>query len=87
MTVLGSGLNLFIYYYAAHNSTDCYIKLADILFESNWIELPNDLQKFVLLIILEAKNPIFYSAYSFADSNLETYVKVFLSMTKVEMIL
>lgn len=76
--ILICGLNLLIHCYVSLKSTECYLKLADILYRSNWFEMPIILQKYVILSILEAQKPIFYSAYYFANFNLETIIKVIL---------
>lgn len=79
--VLSSGTVLFIYCYAALKSTECYLQFGDILFDSNWTELPIEFQKFIFVIIMDTQKPMLYRAYSFANFNLETFIKVNLYAT------
>lgn len=71
-----SSANLFIYCFAACKSTDQYLKLADLLYESTWPELPIDLQKIIVLMILEAQKPIYYHGLYLLELRLGTFMKV-----------
>lgn len=76
MAALTSGVILLIYCYVAHKSSECFLKLATILYNSNWTQMPIDLQKLIIIMIIEAQKPILYGAYAFVNLNLETFIKV-----------
>lgn len=57
-------------------ATESFEKMADSLFESNWGDLPVDLQKFYILMIGNAQKPMFYHGFKVAVLNLETFMKV-----------
>lgn len=52
------------------------MKVADILYESNWQDLPVNLQKNFILMIGNAARPLQYDAFGIAPLNLETYTNV-----------
>lgn len=76
MALLVSGANLYFYCYYGNRSTDDYAQMANILFESNWNELPVEYQKFVKMMIANAQRPFFYHGLHIFHLNLETYLKV-----------
>lgn len=76
MALLVSGANLFFYCYYGNRSTNDYAQMSHILYESNWNELPVELQKFVKMMIANAQRPLFYHGFHLVILNLETYLKV-----------
>lgn len=50
--------------------------MADCLFESNWQGLPVDLQKYVILMIKQSQEPLFYHGSGIAVLDLETFSSV-----------
>lgn len=71
-----SCLNLFLYCHFGKRTTDAYAGLADNLFESNWIELPVEIQKYFTLMISNAQLPLAYNGFYLVFLNLETFLKV-----------
>lgn len=78
IAVFISSWNLFVYCFTACNSTEQYTKLADMLYESNWPKLTVNLQKIIILMILEAQKPIYYHGLSLVELRLGTFMKVLL---------
>lgn len=76
ISIFISSANLFIYCFVACNSTEQYLKLADMLYESNWPRLSINLQKIVNLMILEAQKPIHYHGLYLVELRLGTFMKV-----------
>lgn len=57
-------------------ATESYAKMANSLFESNWSDLPNDLQKYFVLMIGNAQQPLYYHGFTMVILELETFCKV-----------
>lgn len=68
--------NLFVYCYFGKLATDSFQKMADYLYESNWHELPINLQKEFVVMILNTQKPLHYTGFGIAVLNLETFLKV-----------
>lgn len=68
-----SGSNLFLYCYFGHIATDCYLSIADCIYESKWYNQEKILQKFFLIIIQNAQQPFYYHGFGVARLNLNTY--------------
>lgn len=73
---LAVSANPFLYCFYGKNSTDCYAKMADLLFESDWQNLPTDLQKYFILMIGNMHRPLYYHGFGIAVLDLETFRKV-----------
>lgn len=71
-----SSSNLFIYCYFGKLATESYQNMADCLYESNWWELPVELQKYFLLMNVNMQRLLFYHGFEVAVLNLETFSKV-----------
>lgn len=69
-------LNLLVYCYFGHITTDCYLEMADYLFESNWYTRPLNYQKALILMIQNAQRKIQYHGSGVAYLNLNTYLQV-----------
>lgn len=76
MAISVSASNLFLYCYYGKSSTEISLKYADYLYESNWIELPNDLKKYFILMITSMERPLFYHGFHVVRLNLETFAAV-----------
>lgn len=68
--------NLFMYCYFGMMATESFRNMAECLFESNWLELPIDLQKAILLMIQNIQKPIYYHGFGLSILNLQTFVNV-----------
>lgn len=69
-------LNLFLYCYFGEMSTECYEKISNCLYESNWLDLPRDKQKYFILMIGNLQRPLYYHGFDIAVLNLQTYSQV-----------
>lgn len=68
--------NLLVYCYFGKMTTDSYRKMSDCVFEMNWPELPNQLQKFIILMIENMQRPLYYHGFGIVNLDLETFAKV-----------
>lgn len=75
-----NGMTLFLYCYYGKCANEYSAAFADILYESNWILLSNDLQKTFILMIAHAQKPLSYHGFNIIDLNLETFRKVNFNM-------
>lgn len=71
-----SASNLFLCCFLGRLATESYEKMSDCLYECKWYDHPVELQKNFILMILNAREPIYYSGFGIADLNLETFRKV-----------
>lgn len=76
MAVMISISDLFFYCYFGRLATESYEKLADCLFESNWLDLTIELQKYLALMIANMQKPLYYHGFGVANLDLETFKKV-----------
>lgn len=77
-SVLNSGLNLFLYCYFGQRSTDHYAAFADCAYESDWMSLPINLKKPIIMMIVYARKPLCYHGYGIVTLDSMTFLKVFL---------
>lgn len=71
-----SMLNLYIYCYFGTFTTSNFEMLEDYLYESQWYNLPNDLQKYFIMMIKNAQQPLTYDGFRLISLNLQTLAKV-----------
>lgn len=76
MAVAVSLSNLSVYSYFGQIASESYEEMADCLFESNWCEHPVELQKYVLLMVQNIQNPMYYHGFGIANLDLETFTDV-----------
>lgn len=77
MLALLTGLsNLFLYCFFGKFATHSFEKMIRSLYEFNWMHLSVDLQKYVILMIINAQKPLFYHGFGIVTLNLETFTKV-----------
>lgn len=69
-------MNLFFYCFYGKSATEYYLNFADLLFQSKWYELPNKLQKSIIIMIGNAQQPLYYHGFNIAYLNLETFTNV-----------
>lgn len=69
---------LFIYCFYGSRTSDDYLKMADCLYESNWQDLSLVLEKYVMLLILNAQQPLRYHGFGIAYLNSDTFSKVYI---------
>lgn len=66
---------LYFCYYGVLAS-ESFEQMADSLFESNWLELPVELQKYFVIMIANMQNPLFYNGFGVFDVNLTSFISV-----------
>lgn len=71
-----SGTNLFCYCFFGRKTTSYYLMFGDCLYESNWMNLPNALQKCFPLMIAHAQIPLTYHGYGLVHLDLNTFLRV-----------
>lgn len=71
-----ASFNTFLYCYFGKIATESYEKMADCLFESNWLELPVQLQKYFILMIGNSHRSLYYHGFGLAVLRLETFASV-----------
>lgn len=71
-----SAVNLFIYCYYGMFSTHYYSACSEIVYQSEWVNLPVKLQKPFVLMIAYTQEPVSYHGFHIVDLNLETFTKV-----------
>lgn len=68
--------NLFVYCYFGKIGSESYERMPQYLFESDWMEHPVKMQKYVLLMIGNAQIPLYYNGFGISNLNLETFTTV-----------
>lgn len=76
MGLVVSSANFLVYCYFGKMATDSFAKMSKCLFESNWQNLPIQLQQYFVLMIASAQRPMYYHGANVAIINLETFTKV-----------
>lgn len=74
--LLGSSSNLFLLCYFGQQATDSFGRMSDALYETNWLNFEPKLQKYFLIAIQNAQQPLFYNGFSIMTLNLESYTQV-----------
>lgn len=76
LALLTGLLNLFLYCFFGKFATHSFEKMIRCLYEFSWMNLSTDLQKYVIIMIINAQRPIFYHGFRIVTLNLETFTKV-----------
>lgn len=66
----------FFYCFFGKIATESFARMADCLYESNWLILKPKLQKYLVLMIGNAQRPVYYHGFGLATLNLETFAYV-----------
>lgn len=74
--LFASSSNLYLYCFGGMVVTDNALKYADIIFDSDWRRIPNDLQKYYIIMIGETQRPIYLDGYGIIRVSLEAFSKV-----------
>lgn len=68
---------LFIYCYFGKIATNSFAKMSDFVYlKMKWHNLPIKLQKYVILMIGNMQQPIFYHGFYVAVVDLNTFIRV-----------
>lgn len=73
ITILVATSDLFLYCYFGKLATDSYGNMVDSLYECKWYGLPIEQQKYFIMMIGNARIPIYYHGFKVAILNLETF--------------
>lgn len=76
--VIATAVLLFLLCYFGNKTTSNLLSFASHLYESNWHELPNDVQKYFIVMINSAQQPLYYSGCYLFNLELSTFSKVIL---------
>lgn len=76
IALFACAFNPFLYCYFGKMTTECYINMADRLYESNWQQLPIDMQKYFILLLANMHKPLYYHGFGILILNLETFQSV-----------
>lgn len=70
-------INVFIYCFLGKLATESFSKMADSLYDIDWHKLPVGVQKYVILMIGNMQQPLYYHGYfSITILNLDTFTVV-----------
>lgn len=72
----GGFLNIFGYCAFGKSATEQFDQLPNYLFESNWPNSPLKLQKYFILMLADAQQPMQFVGFRIVILNLETFTKV-----------
>lgn len=75
-SVVSAGGTAFLNCHFGKLTTDSYLAIADRVYDSKWYALPAKMQKYHLLLIMNAQVPLNYHGSNIAYLNLETYTRV-----------
>lgn len=74
-TIMGTG-NIFLYCFVGTLTTDIFARYADFSYESVWYKIPVELQKYLLLVVVDAQNPHAFDGFGFIQLDLVFFMKV-----------
>lgn len=57
-------------------ATESFERIPDCLYESNWHELPFEMQKSLVIMFENSQKVLYYHGFGVAVLNLETFTKV-----------
>lgn len=67
---------LFLYCFFGKLATDSYLRMGDLVYESNWQDIPVELQKYLILMIVNMQKPLKYHGFGIAVLDLITFTSV-----------
>lgn len=76
LDVIVCSSQMFLFCFFGKIATDSYQKLSVSLYQSDWINSPIELQKYMILIMQNSQQPHIYHGFRIVYLDLETYVKV-----------
>lgn len=72
---LGSS-NLFLHCIYGRIASESFEDMTVDLYRCNWIGLPNNLQKYLITMLIFAQTPITYHGFGIVELNMETLASV-----------
>lgn len=67
---------LFLYCFFGKLATDSYLRIGDLVYESNWQDIPVELQKYLILMIVNMQKSLKYHGFGIAVLDLITFTSV-----------
>ena len=67
---------LLLYCYIGTMASESVANMADCLYEIDWHKFPIKLQKYMVLMIQNARRPLYFRGYGMITLNLETFREV-----------
>lgn len=67
---------LLFYCYYGKLASESYEMMLDCVFDMDWHQLPNELQKYFILMITNMQKPVYYHGFEVAKMDLGTFVNV-----------
>lgn len=69
-------LNLYLYCYFGHFTTNTFALYPRYFFETDWFKLPANMQKYFIILLGNSNKPLTYDGFKLISLNLETFLKV-----------
>lgn len=76
LAIVNGVSTLFIYCFFGKMATESYKKISECLYDCNWHDLSPQHQKYFVIMIQNAQQPIHYNGFGIAVLNLETFTTV-----------
>lgn len=67
---------LFLYCYFGKLATESMSAISDNVFDLKWYELTHNLQKYIILMLTDMQEPLYYHGFEVAVLNLSTFLRV-----------
>lgn len=68
--------NLFFYCFCGKVTTESFLGFGDATYESNWYNLPNNLQLAIFIMIANAQKPLSYHGCGIFNLDLQLFTTV-----------
>lgn len=65
--------NPFYFCYSGKQSTESYMQMGDCAYDIAWYNLPVELEKFIILLIANTQEPLYYRGLNVVTLDLETF--------------
>lgn len=73
----------YLYCFIGSFTTDNFSKYGDGFYESNWIDLPVHLKKYIAIAICDAQRPLYFEGLGLFALNLKTFAKVIIDYAEL----
>lgn len=71
-----TGPSLFIYCFCGKLATESFEKMAQCLYEANWHNTSVILQKYIIIMMSNTQQPLYYDGFGIVILNLKTFTSV-----------
>lgn len=76
MTTSSGMMVLFLYCYFGKIGAESMNHMSDYVFDLNWHELTPNLQKYIILMLMDMQMPLYYHGFELATLDLNTFLRV-----------